>query len=141
MSAREFVDTNLFVYAHDASAGEKRVTSVDILNRLWSTGTGCASLQVLQEFYLVSTRKAALPPTEAIAQIQRLTPWRIHAPTIADVLEAARNQERHRLSFWDSMIVLSATRLGCSLLWTEDLNHGQVIDGVEIRNPFAEGRL
>jgi len=72
MSVREFVDSNLFVNVHDTSAGEKQVAAAGLLERLWSSGTGCVSLQVLQEFYVVTTRKLALPPTEVTAQSQRL---------------------------------------------------------------------
>ncbi|CAN5351161.1 hypothetical protein BH23ACT9_BH23ACT9_21880 [soil metagenome] len=61
----------------------------------------------------------------------------MHAPLAHDVLAAAAVAEHHQLSFWDAMIVRSAAELGCSTLWTEDLNSGQQIGGVTVRNPFA----
>lgn len=63
--------------------------------------------------------------------------WPTHAPGPHDVLAAIDIAEQERLSFWDAMIIRSASELGCKTLWTEDLNAGQVISGVRIANPFA----
>jgi predicted nucleic acid-binding protein len=137
MSAREFVDTNLLIYMHDQKAGGKQDEAFQLLNRVWESGTGCVSVQVLQEFYVASTGKLGMLVEEAEGQVARLTRWKVHAPTHADVLAAIRLQRGRMLSFWDAMIIHSASSLECSVLWTEDLNHGEVISGVEIRNPFA----
>jgi len=55
----EFVDTNVLIYAFDATAGEKRRVAVELITRLWLDRRGCISLQVLQEFYVAVTRKLA----------------------------------------------------------------------------------
>lgn len=137
--APEFVDSNVLVYAHDRSAGRKRVIARALVDRLWEERTGSLSLQVLQEFAVNVTAKIPQPLSvaEAAGIVSALSEWRLHVPEPPDVVAALELQRRHQLSFWDAMILRSAARLGCRLLWSEDLNSGQVYDGVELRNPFA----
>jgi predicted nucleic acid-binding protein len=134
----QFVDTNILVYAHDVSAGQKQVRAQQLLRDLWHSGEGCLSIQVLQEFYVTVTQKVANPlPSEVAAQIiADLAAWELHCPNIEDVLDAIRLQHRVHTSFWDAMIVASALQLGCQILWSEDLNPGQVYGQIEVRNPF-----
>ena len=136
MAGREFVDTNILIYAFDLTAGEKRDTAAALLARLWSERGGCISLQVLQEFYVTTTKKLAMPSKDAAAQIERLGKWTIHRPGLDDVLQAIELHRSRKISFWDAMIVRSAMSLDCSILWSEDLSHGQRLSGVTIRNPF-----
>ena len=56
---RQFIDANVLVYAYDASAGRKKGAAERLLARLWETGSGCLSVQVLQEFFVIVTRKVA----------------------------------------------------------------------------------
>jgi predicted nucleic acid-binding protein len=135
----EFVDANVLVYAFDSSAGRKQPVARQLLERLWQSSTGCISVQVLQEFFVIVTRKVAkpLPVEEAAARIRELAAWRVFAPTADDVLAAIGLQTQSGIAFWDAMIVLAAAESGCDVLWTEDLNDGQQIRGVRIRNPFA----
>ncbi len=137
-SSLRFVDTNILVYAHDSSAGSKCTRAQELLRTLWEGGEGCLSVQVLQEFYVTVTQKVARPmTTEAAAQvIADLANWQVHRPGAPDVLDAIRLQERFRVSFWDAMIINSAIRLGCCLIWSEDLNPGQDYDQVKVVNPF-----
>jgi predicted nucleic acid-binding protein len=140
MSAdRQFVDTNVLVYAHDVSAGAKRERAHDLLTSLWASGEGCLSVQVLQEFYVTVTRKVARPlDLEAAAQVVAdLGRWKTHAPDPHDVLEAIRLHGRGRISFWDAMILHSAAALDCRVLWSEDLKPGRSAAGVVVENPFA----
>lgn len=136
--AREFVDTNVLVYGFDASAGEKQKHAQRLLGRLWETGNGCLSVQVLQEFFVTVTRKVALPLTidEATERIRELAAWRVFAPTADDVLRAITLHTQTKIGFWDAMMVHAAAESGCDVLWTEDLSDGQVLRGVQIRNPF-----
>ena len=110
-----------------------------LLAELWDSQAGCLSIQVLQEFYVNITRKVARPlePTDARQIVADLGHWRVHSPTVNDVLEAIALQQRHGLSFWDAMIVTSAIQLGCATVWSEDLNAGQAYDGARVANPFA----
>lgn len=138
-SRREFVDANVLVYAFDASAGVKQKAAERLLERLWETGSGCLSVQVLQEFFVTVTRKVArpLPAQEALTRIRELAVWRVFTPTADDVIEAVGLHMQARISFWDAMIVVAAADTGCDVLWTEDLTDGQVLRSVRIQNPFS----
>jgi len=137
-AAREFVDANVLVYAFDASAGAKHLVAKRLLERLWDGGTGCLSVQVLQEFFVTVTHKVAQPLSidEAADRVREFATWKIFAPAADDVLAAIALQKQARLSFWDAMVVEAAAQSGSDVLWTEDLNDGQLLRGVRIRNPF-----
>jgi len=134
-----FVDTNILVYAYDASAGEKHERARELVSGLWRRRAGRLSIQVLQEFYVTATLKLARPlgSEEASSIIADLSQWTIHRPTVGTILSAIRIQTRNRISFWDALIVASASDLGCSTIWSEDLNPGQSYEGVQVANPFG----
>jgi predicted nucleic acid-binding protein len=135
----QFVDTNVLVYAYDRSAGSRHQRARQLLAELWESGNGCLSVQVLQEFHVTVTRKVAYPLSSerSAGLIRDLSAWRVHAPSAEDVLAAIRLQERFQISIWDAMIVQSASRLDCAILWSEDLNAGQRIRSTKVRNPFS----
>ena len=134
----QFVDTNILIYAHDVSAGQKHDRAQQLIRDLWQSGQGCLSIQVLQEFYVNVTQKVTQPLSAEIAAqiIADLSVWEVHCPRVEDVLDAVRLQKRYQISFWDAMILASAAQLGCQILWSEDLNPGQVYDQVEVQSPF-----
>jgi predicted nucleic acid-binding protein len=136
MNDREFVDTNVLIYAFDQTAGEKRNKAATLVERLWIERRGCVSIQVLQEFYVTAARKLAMPAQDAGAQIKRLARWTVFRPDANDVLEAVELHRQKKISFWDAMILRSAIGAGCSILWTEDLSTGQRWDGLVVRSPF-----
>jgi predicted nucleic acid-binding protein len=134
---RTFVDTNVWVYADDLDAGDKRKTARRLIDGLVRNAKAVVSTQVLQEFYVVATRKLAVEPAIARRKVEllaRLDVVRIDEPMI---LEAIDLQRLHPLSFWDALVIGSAARAGCSRLLTEDMQHGRTIAGVRIENPFA----
>ena len=135
----EFVDTNVLLYAYDTAAGQRHDRAADLIGRLWSERTGAISVQVLQEFFVNATRKVAAPltPEAGIDRLRSLSRWRVHSPLADDVVAAASLSHRHQLSFWDAMIVRSAAELHCGILWSEDLNDGQIVESLRVRNPFA----
>jgi predicted nucleic acid-binding protein len=140
MSAEpQFVDTNILVYAHDSSAGTKGVVARDLLDSLWESGEGCLSVQVLQEFFVVTTRrtKRLLEPAAASAIVADFARWRTHSPLASDVLAAIELHRKRQVSLWDAMILRSAAQVGCRVVWSEDLGSGQDYAGVKVRNPFA----
>ena len=94
--------------------------------------------QVLQEFFVTTTRKIPKPlDTPAAARIiDDLAHWHVHAPAAGDALAAIDIRQRTGASFWDAMILRSAKELGCGSLHSDDLNPGQAYDGVQVRNPF-----
>jgi predicted nucleic acid-binding protein len=136
---REFVDANVLVYAFDSSAGKKQQAAQTLLERLWEDGSGCVSVQVLQEFFVTVTKKVAkpLPVEEATARIREFATWRVFAPIAGDVLDAIVLHAQAKIGFWDAMIVIAAADSECDLLWTEDLSDGQLLRGVRVRNPFS----
>lgn len=136
MSA-EFVDTNILIYAHDGGAGMKHAKSVDLLARLFEQGAGALSVQVLAEFYSAVTRKLGMSSVEAEEIIADLGSWSIHCPGHTDLLRAAQLHRRHRVAWWDALVINSALELGCLVLWSEDLSDGQRYGSVTVRNPFV----
>ncbi len=133
----EFVDSNILVYAFDRTAGAKREKAAELLMRLSSDRVGCTSIQVLQEFYVVVTKKKGMSSLDAAAEISRFAKWKVHRPEPNDVLLAIRLHREKSLSFWDAMILRSAMSCDCSILWSEDFSHGQVWSGLTVRNPFT----
>jgi predicted nucleic acid-binding protein len=139
MSAKAFVDTNVLVYAHDSTSGEKHRRAVSLVTELWESGSGCLSVQVLGEFYVIVTQEVPTPmePGRAVQIMRDLAAWTVHEPAMDDVIGAVEIHTRYRISFRNAMIVRSAFHLGCATLWSEDLNPGQEYDGVMVMNPFA----
>lgn len=138
-AAPVFIDTNVLVYAYDASAGAKAARAAALIRELWESGGACLSIQVLQEFFVTITRKvpAPLEPRKAAQIVEDLTRWRVHSPESDDVLEAIDVHLQSRISFWDALIIRSARQLGCREILSEDLSPGEVHPGVKVRNPFA----
>jgi predicted nucleic acid-binding protein len=135
---RQFVDTNVLVYAHDVTAGSKHTKARALVEELWNTRAGCLSVQVLQEFFVTTTRKIPKPLGAAAAAqiIGDLAHWHVHVPAAGDVLAAIDIHQRTGASFWNAMILRSAAELDCGTVHSEDLNPGQAYGGVEVRNPF-----
>jgi len=135
----QFVDTNVLVYAHDVTAGDKHARAKALVTSLWESENGCLSTQVLQEFYVTVTRKVARPLSSEVAAqiIADLAVWRVQVPDVADVLDAIELHRRYGTSFWDALVIQSASRLGCACIWSEDLNPGQAYAGIRVLNPFS----
>jgi predicted nucleic acid-binding protein len=133
-----FVDTNILIYAYDLDAGAKHKQAAELIRGLWQNGSGVLSTQVLQEFYVNVTQKIVKPVPFAAARgiIDAYRAWQVQVNTVETVLLASEYQERNQLSFWDAMIVAAAVQGGATVLLTEDLNAGQLIEGVQVRNPF-----
>jgi predicted nucleic acid-binding protein len=134
-----FIDTNVLVYAHDRSETRKQPLAQALLDDLWRRRTGMLSTQVLQEFYVVATRKFDPPLRRAAAReiVALYSQWPTVQVDVALILAASKLEERHTLSFWDALIVEAARRAGATRLLTEDLQAGRQIGDVKIDNPFA----
>jgi predicted nucleic acid-binding protein len=133
-----FVDTNVLIYLRDSTEPGKQRQAAEWMAHLWETGEGRISLQILQEYYVTVTGKLkpGLPAPEAREDVAALRAWRPLEPDLSLLEEAWGVQDRFGFSYWDSLVVAAAQRTGCSLLLTEDLQHGQDLDGVTVRNPF-----
>ncbi len=133
-----FVDTNVLVYARDSSDPPKQARALEWMKHLWEAGTGRISVQVLEEFYVTTTRKLkpGLAPEDARADVRDLSVWR-PVPIGETALEVAWTlEDRFALSFWDALIVAAAHVADCRHLLTEDLEAGVDYDGVRIVDPF-----
>lgn len=138
MSDRIFVDTSILIYAHDLSAGDHHAKACAVIESLWETETGVISTQVLQEFYVTVTRKIRNPlkPDEAREIIRNYLAWPVQINDPETTIRASEIEEKNSLSFWDALIVAAALRLQAQKIITEDLNHGQIIEGILIENPL-----
>jgi predicted nucleic acid-binding protein len=134
-----FVDTNVLAHAHDRSETRKQPVAHARLEVLWRDRTGALSTQVLQEFYIVATRKLAAPMHRTTARkiVGLYAEWPVVQVDVPLILAASELEERHTLSFWDALILEAARRAGATRLLTEDLQPGRRIGGVRIENPFA----
>ncbi len=139
---KTFLDTNIVIYAYDASAGLKHEIARQIMTDLWTSGNGILSTQVLQEFYVNVTRKIPKPLDLDLARqiVADLLKWDVVVNGGDSILDAIDLQKRHNFSFWDAMIISSAVTGGAVTLLSEDLTDGQIIGGVAIRNPFTGKR-
>jgi predicted nucleic acid-binding protein len=132
----EFVDTNVLVYAYHSGAAGKQDVALKLIERLWNSATGAVSIQVLTEFYSTATQKLGISAETAEQIIDELGTWIVHSPIHVDLLNAIRLQRRHRLSWWDALLLNSALKLDCSILWSEDFADGRKFGSVTVRNPF-----
>jgi predicted nucleic acid-binding protein len=134
-----FLDTNIFVYTFESRSSSKRVLAQDLVSGALDTRRGVISYQVVQEFLNVATRKFAKPmkvPEAELYLARILMPLCEVFPDSSLYSQALSISSETGFSFYDSLIVASAIVGECAILWTEDLQHGQRIRGVEIRNPF-----
>lgn len=139
MNGKTFLDSNVLVYSvdHSPAEKEKRARAIELLST--QPEDLVVSTQVLQEFYVVSTRKLKHPLSEeraaaAVRGISKLDVVGMDAPLVLAAIETSRTVQ---LSLWDSLIIEAASRAGCDRVLSEDLNAGQVIHGVRVENPFS----
>ena len=138
MSDRVFVDTNILVYAVDASEPKKCPVARNWLERLWQERSGCLSYQVLNEFYVTVTAKLSpgLDARDARELVRSLFAWQPLAIDIAAIERAWHLMDRFSLHFWDALIVASANLCAAQILLSEDLQADLEIHGTRIVNPF-----
>jgi len=139
MKDKVFLDTNIIVYAHDRSSGEKHAVAKEIMDHLWESRQGVISVQVLQEFFVCVTKKIVKPILikDARVLLEYLSNWEVVANDKYITLKAIDLLEKYRFSFWDSLIIQAAIQSQSHVLFSEDLPDGQVITGTKILNPFT----
>jgi predicted nucleic acid-binding protein len=139
MSGRFFLDTNIFAYAFDAKSPAKAKRASQLIRQAADTGNGVVSYQVVQEFFNVAFRRFEEPMNVAEAEQYLITVFRpllaVHSSP-ALYVEAMRLAGRYRLAWYDCIIVAAALQSQCSVLYSEDLQHGQEIESLLIENPF-----
>ncbi len=133
-----FLDTNVLVYAYDLDGGDKHKKAQTILRNCWDKENGAISTQVLQEFYSAVTHKIprSLPKRDARDIVRTYQEWTMYSITINDIISASELEEELKYSFWDSLIIIAAQKIGAELLYSEDMQNGQRIGNLRIVNPF-----
>jgi len=140
MSDKYFLDTDILIYAHDRSAGLKHDLARQLLERLWISGQGVLSTQVLQEVCINLRRKIARPlPVDEIRRLlQDYLSWEIVVNTPESVLQALEIELRYKISFWDALVLQAAESAGAAVLYSEDLAAGQKYGPIQVINPLRE---
>lgn len=131
-----FVDTNVLVYAADEALPVGRKTR--IARELLRQRDLHLSVQVLNEF-TVNARNPSKLNLSAQQEQDWLNRWLLFpvtSLTVETFLAAQLIHARYQISHWDSLILASARELKCTVVYSEDLNHGQELDGMKLINPF-----
>ncbi len=134
--SKVFIDTNILVYSLDRFDPIKQKKCRSLLKTLTDDFQGVISTQVMQEFYVTTVKKLGADPLlikDILHAYERFETVIITTETIRDAIDCSII---NRLSFWDALIVVAAESARCEKLWSEDLNDGQVIRGVQIENPL-----
>lgn len=134
-----FVDTNILAYSIDNNDEIKRDLCRNCLRTLRKEGFGVISTQVLQEFYVVATKKLKVDPLLAKTILHSFENFEVVVINPVLIKDAIDCSIVSNLSFWDALIVVTAESARCEQLWTEDLNHNQIIRNVRIVNPCKTG--
>ena len=138
MADRIFVDTNVLVYSRDTSESQKQPIAMDWMKHLWNIRSGRLSYQVLQEYYVTVTEKLrpGLDKESARRELRTFFSWR-PIPVDNRIMEGAWNvQDKHKLSWWDALIVSTAQISDCSYLLSEDFQEGMKFGNLTVINPF-----
>ena len=134
MNAEFFLDTNILIYAAAATAVEK--PKRDVARELLSRDGAGLSVQVLAEFYVNATSKFKLPEAAVVRILESLEAYPVLPVSESVFWSALAIRKRYQVSYWDAAIIAAAAEMGCTTVYSEDLNHGQVYDAVQVVNPF-----
>ena len=137
MSDRSFFDTNVLVYSDDKAMPAKRRRAIELVAEHRRAGTGVLSWQVLQEYFVTVTRKLQVDAKIARRKVELLAEFDLVVPDLDDILAAIDLHRLHGFSFWDALVLRAAKESACTVLYSEDLQLGRVIEGVQIVNPFV----
>ena len=137
MNGREFIDTNVLVYADDARDLRKQARARDLIRRLLRERRGVLSLQVLQEYFAAATRKVGLASADARRRVEVYSRFDVVTLRLPDLLAAIDLHRLHNLSVWDALVVRAALNGSCTTLNTEDMQPGYAIEQLTISNPFS----
>jgi predicted nucleic acid-binding protein len=136
MNGLAFFDTNILVYADDASVPSKQTRAAALLNDHFRQGSALLSIQVLQEYFFVVTRKLRLDPKIAQRRVEIFSKANVVRFDAEDVIAAIELHRVTTLSFWDALIFHAARLGGATVVYSEDFQHGSVLGGVRVMNPF-----
>jgi predicted nucleic acid-binding protein len=133
---RCFIDTNLLIYADSGDEPVKQRIALSLLKQLRLNQTGVLSTQVLGEYCNVALNKLKLPHADIRAQMQFWEQYEVVQVTPAIIHMGLDLHQTRSLGFFDALIVAAAKTSGCTVLYSEDMNAGEMVNGVRIVNPF-----
>lgn len=134
---RSFLDTNVLAYTDDSGEPRKQTVALELHAKCHRRAQGVVSTQVLQEYYVTTTRKLGVDPAVARRKLELFARMHVVVNQVGDILAAVDLARLHTVSFWDALIVRAAQQAECRVLYSEDLQHGWKVDGLEIVNPFV----
>ena len=141
MKDKFFLDTNILVYSFDGSQPEKQKISRKLIKNGLEESLGCISYQVIQEFLNVATRKFAVPLSFKDSKIFLSTVLEPLCEVYASIdlyHRALEITERWKYAFYDALIIAASLQHKCNILYSEDLQDGQIIQELKITNPFKD---
>lgn len=131
-----FLDTNVFLYAFLNQDVAKKTTAAKLVAQATKNHEGHASMQIVREFCNVMAKKSGKSAQEIGQAIGLFGRIQLVDDSLELIQRALKLRETYRLQFYDSALLASAERAGCSVLYTEDLNDGQMYGSVRVVNPF-----
>lgn len=137
VAQRSFIDTNILIYAEASDAPLKQRAALDLLKQLYEGGDGVLSTQVLQEYCNVSLKKLKLSAQHVRAQLDLYEQFEVIQVTPQIIRAGLDLHQTRSVAFYDAIVLATAQIAGCSVVFTEDMNAGEVIGGVRIVNPFT----
>jgi predicted nucleic acid-binding protein len=137
MSGKAFLDTNIFIYSFDRLDTRKANVAVQLIRDHAVRGNGVISFQVVQEFFNVAFKRGTMTSEEGESYLMTvLRPFLSVQSSISLYSVALTLRARYQHSWYDSLIVAAACEANCSVVYSEDLQHGATLNGVRIENPF-----
>ena len=139
--SKVFLDTNILIYTLDNHDPVKKDRCRSLLRtiQVQDKNTGVISTQIMQEFYVVATKKLSVKPQIVKNFLHSFENFEVIQINPLLIQHAIDCSIIHQLSFWDALVIVSAESAKCDQVWTEDLNPGQIIRGVKIANPINSG--
>ena len=137
MNDRTFLDTNILLYAEDARVPAKQERAREVIAALVTDRSAVISTQVLQEFFVIATKKLKLTAEAAQDSVATYAQLDVVIVQPALITSAIHLHRLHAISFWDALIVRAAADGGCTKLLSEDLQHQRAFEALVIENPFV----
>ena len=133
-----FIDSCIWLYTADNNSPAKQSATRSFIASVSCNSKIATSVQVMGEFSNVAIRKYNLDAEKVKRYVEHISAFELHEVGAGIVYTALGIAARHQIAFWDAMLIATAKEAGCSIFYSEDLNHEQVISGVQIINPFLE---
>jgi|SRR5947209_17972531 len=131
-----FFDTNILVYTEDSRVPQKQNRATRLIEEHLLADTAVLSLQVLQEYFATVTQKLHAPLERAQRRVEIFASAKVVRFEVSDIIAAIELRRLIQISFWDAMIIHAARLSGASVLYSEDFQHGSILGGVKVVNPF-----